>query len=122
MASTALLNQVWDITLSTPDLNGNEVTLDSPIIWASQDDTVVQARNVSADGKSGQLKVVGVSHVDADGNNIAVVCQFSADGDPTAGVKPLNARTEDLFGAAPPDGSAQQIVLTMSPPHDDMVP
>jgi hypothetical protein len=117
----ALLNQVFDIQLSTPDINGNEVTLDSAIIWASSDDTVYQPRNVSSDGKSGQLKCVGITHPDGGGNDQPVFCSFTGDGDPSAGVKPLNAQTEALFGRAPPDGSAQMITITMSPPHDDVV-
>jgi hypothetical protein len=117
----ALLNQVFDITLSTPDINGNEVTLDSALVWASSDDTVYQPRNVSSDGKSGQLKAVGLTRQDNSGQDVAVFCSFTGDGDPSAGVKPLNGETEALFSRAPPDGSAQMITITMSPPHDDAV-
>lgn len=112
-------DQHFAVTLSVPDAHGNEVMTDGPIVWASSDETVVMARNLSTDGKSGELKLVHTSQKDAGGNEIAVRVTFTADADLGTGMKTLTAVTEDIFVDLGPSSMGQSIVVTLGAAVDD---
>jgi hypothetical protein len=112
-------DQHWPVTLSVKNTAGDEVDTDGPIVWTSSDGTVVLPRNISADGKIGELKASTVSKKDGTGNEIPVVVTFTVDADLGAGVKTLTTVTEDLFVDPGPSGMGQAITLTLGPAVDD---
>jgi hypothetical protein len=113
--------QVFNLTLTVPDSGGVDRPTDGPIVWSVSDETVYQARNVSADGKSGQLKPIAPNQRDAAGNEIPVRCTFTGDADLGQGVVPLPpAVTEDLFTDQDPATMGQVIVVNMPPAVDDV--
>jgi len=115
---TAKVGQHWNITLKVPGDDGSpDIATDGPLVWTSDNATVIMPRNVSADGKTGMLEAIIPSQVDQDGNPVPVIVTFVVDGDPGSGVKTLTAQTVPLFSVANPAvGSA--IVIEMSPPED----
>jgi len=83
------------VVLSIKNARGEDAPVDGDIVWTSSDETVLLPVP-DAGGKTGTIKTVAPSHLDAAGEMLPARVTFTGDADLGNGVEPIVGVTEDI--------------------------